>query len=79
MTDGFSLYDDCVMVQLSDEVFANCEQFTCGNADLDDFFVSLFTHYPMTVLRRLIWKEPQEIGLAERLGIGSVGEVILQH
>ena len=40
MTDGFSLYDDCVMVQLSDEVFANCEQFTCGNADLDDFFVN---------------------------------------
>ena len=40
MTDGFSLYDDCVMVQLSDGVFANCEQFTCGNADLDDFFVN---------------------------------------
>lgn len=37
MTEGFSLYDDCVMIRLSDEVFANCEAFTCGNSDLDDF------------------------------------------
>ena len=37
--ESFSLFDDCVMMQLSDEVFANCEAFTCGNADLDDFFM----------------------------------------
>lgn len=40
MTEGFSLYDDCVMIRLSDEVFANCEAFTCGNSDLDDFFMN---------------------------------------
>ena len=33
------MYDNCVMMQLSDEVFDNCENFTCGNPDLDDFFM----------------------------------------
>ena len=28
------------MIQLSDDVFANCETFNCGNADLDDFFMN---------------------------------------
>ena len=40
MTKRFSLYDNCVMIQLSDDVFANCETFNCGNADLDDFFMN---------------------------------------
>lgn len=40
MAEGFSLYDNCVMMQLSDKVFANCDSFTCGNADLDDFFIN---------------------------------------
>ena len=40
MAEGFSLYDNSVMMQLSDEVFANCETFSCGNADLDDFFIN---------------------------------------
>ena len=40
MTEGFSLYDNCVMMQLSDEVFANCEDFSCGHLDLDDFFMN---------------------------------------
>lgn len=38
MKNNFSLYDDCVMIQLSDEVVENCERFCCGNEDLDDFF-----------------------------------------
>ena len=40
MAEGFSLYDNCVMMQLSDKIFANCDSFTCGNADLDDFFIN---------------------------------------
>lgn len=36
MKNNFSLYDDCVMIQLSDEVVENCERFCCGNEDLDD-------------------------------------------
>lgn len=40
MTKDFSLYDNCVMIQLSDEVISNCETFNCGNADLDDFFLN---------------------------------------
>ena len=40
MTNEFSLYDNCVMIQLSDDVFANCETFNCGNEDLDDFFLN---------------------------------------
>ena len=40
MAEGFSLYDNCVMMQLSDKVFANCDSFTCGNADLDDIFIN---------------------------------------
>lgn len=40
MTNRFSLYDSCIMIQLSDEVIANCDNFNCGNADLDDFFMN---------------------------------------
>lgn len=40
MAEGFSLYDNCTMMQLSEEVFANCEAFSCGNPDLDDFFLN---------------------------------------
>lgn len=28
------------MMQLSDDVITNCENFTCGNEDLDDFFMN---------------------------------------
>ena len=40
MTEGFLLYDNCTMMQLSEKVFANCGSFSCGNADLDDFFLN---------------------------------------
>ena len=40
MVEGFSLFDNCTMMQLSGEVFANCDAFSCGNADLDDFFLN---------------------------------------
>ena len=40
MTKRFSLYDNCVMIQLSDDVFSHCDTFYCGNADLDDFFLN---------------------------------------
>ena len=40
MVECFSLFDNCTMMQLSGEVFANCDAFSCGNADLDDFFLN---------------------------------------
>ena len=40
MVEGFSLFDNCTMMQLSWEVFAKCDAFSCGNADLDDFFLN---------------------------------------
>ncbi len=35
-----SLYDDCVMLAYSKEVRENCLSFTCGESDLDDFFLN---------------------------------------
>lgn len=34
-----SLYDDCVMLPYNKEVRENCQPFTCGEDDLDDFFL----------------------------------------
>ena len=38
--DGISLYDDCVMLAYNKEVRRNCLPFTCGENDLDDFFLN---------------------------------------
>lgn len=35
----FSLYDECVMMPLNAEVRSNCMPFSCGNDDLDEFFL----------------------------------------
>ena len=37
---GISLYDDCVMLAYNKEVRENCLPFSCGVADLDDFFLN---------------------------------------
>ena len=37
--DGISLYDDCVMLAYNKEVREKCLPFTCGEDDLDDFFL----------------------------------------
>ncbi|MDR0892812.1 MAG: GNAT family N-acetyltransferase [Mediterranea sp.] len=36
----FILYDDCVMLPYDDYIRSNCQPFTCGNKDLDDFFLN---------------------------------------
>jgi GNAT superfamily N-acetyltransferase len=36
----FSLSQDCYMVKLDNEVLSNCNPFSCGDADLDDFFAN---------------------------------------
>lgn len=33
-----SLLDDCVMIKYSKEIQMLCQDFSCGNEDLDDFF-----------------------------------------
>ena len=38
--DGISLYEDCVMLAYNKEVRRNCLPFTCGENDLDDFFLN---------------------------------------
>ena len=34
----FSLFDQCVMLPYNNDVRERCLSFTCGDADLDDFF-----------------------------------------
>ena len=34
------LYDDCVMLAYNKEVRENCLPFSCGEDDLDDFFLN---------------------------------------
>ena len=75
------------MMQLSDEVFDNCENFTCGNPDLDDFFMhdsskyadELNLHLQTIVSRPRIWNLQQKIGLTVKLKIQNAGAVIRQH
>ena len=38
MDSALSIYDDCTLMPFSREILEKCEQFTCGNKDLDDFF-----------------------------------------
>ena len=37
---SFDIFDNCTMVQLSDHVYKHCEDFSCGDVDLDDFFIN---------------------------------------
>ena len=37
---SFDIFDNCTMVQLSDDVYKHCENFSCGDVDLDDFFIN---------------------------------------
>lgn len=34
------LRDNCQLLSLSETVLDNCHEFSCGNADLDDFFLN---------------------------------------
>ena len=36
--EEFSLFDHCVMLSYNDDVRERCLSFSCGDADLDDFF-----------------------------------------
>ncbi len=35
---NISLLDDCIMLKYDNEVQTYCQEFSCGEADLDDFF-----------------------------------------
>lgn len=37
--------DKCTFYELTDDVIAACQSFSCGNADLDDFFKNDATRY----------------------------------
>lgn len=44
------LRDNCQLVKLTDEVLMHCHNFTCGNADLDDFFLNDALNYKRELL-----------------------------
>lgn len=37
-SNSFSLYDKCQLARVTQEVLDNCQSFSCGDEDLDDFF-----------------------------------------
>ena len=41
----FFLFDQCVMLPYNNDVRERCLSFTCGDADLDDFFHNDAEHY----------------------------------
>lgn len=45
MIQPFSLFDQCVMLPYNNRVTERCLSFTCGDADLDDFFHNDAEHY----------------------------------
>lgn len=36
----FSLSDDCEMFKLDEDILSNIKPFSCGDEDLDDFFIN---------------------------------------
>ncbi len=36
----FSIYDDCLFAKVNEGLISNCRPFSCGNPDLDDFFLN---------------------------------------
>ena len=39
------LIEQCTFFELTEDVLATCQPFSCGNADLDDFFLNDATRY----------------------------------
>ena len=39
------LIEHCTFFELTEDVLATCQPFSCGNADLDDFFLNDATRY----------------------------------
>ena len=50
---GF-LLEKCKLVKLDDKILSSCHPFTCGDADLDDFFQNDAMRYKKELYERLI-------------------------
>ncbi len=48
---GF-LLEKCKLVKLDDKILSSCHPFTCGDADLDDFFQNDAMRYKKELLRK---------------------------
>ena len=46
------LRDNCQLLSLSEMILDNCGEFSCGNADLDDFFLNDSLKYKKELLGR---------------------------
>ena len=44
------LRDNCQLLSLSEMILDNCGEFSCGNADLDDFFLNDSLKYKKELL-----------------------------
>ena len=44
------LRDDCQLLSLSKKILDDCSEFSCGNADLDDFFLNDSLKYKKELL-----------------------------
>lgn len=50
---GF-LLDKCKLKKMDDEILSTCHPFTCGDEDLDDFFLHDAMRYKAELLVKLI-------------------------
>ena len=48
------LIEHCTFFELTDDILATCQPFSCGNADLDDFFQNDATRYAYYLMERHI-------------------------
>lgn len=65
-----SLFDQCVMLPYNSEVRERCLSFTCGDADLDDFFYNDAERYAAELMGKTycwITEHPIEQQVATRL------------
>jgi hypothetical protein len=65
-----SLFDQCVMLPYNSEVRERCLSFTCGDADLDDFFYNDTERYAAELMGKTycwITEHPIEQQVATRL------------
>ena len=70
------LSDNCTFHELTDDILAACQPFSCGNEDLDDFFAHDATRYAHFLMGKtycfLLGSDPSKIVCALTISNDSI-------
>ena len=60
------LIEQCTFFELTEDVLATCQPFSCGNADLDDFFQNDATRFAYYLMGKTYKVTPCQIGVTQK-------------